>query len=155
MSDEHGEDIRKSVARLKEKFGLPVWLVGTSRGSTSVANGALSVGPRDISGIVLTSSVGIANRHGGNILDFNLKQITVPVLVAHHERDGCSVTPIEGAIAIQKEMTGSRRTDFLSFDGGGQSRNPCGASSPHGFRGLEKDVVEAIAASMVLFTTVV
>ena len=78
MSDQHGEDIRKAVAKLQKEFGLPVWLLGTSRGSTSVANVALSVKPGDIAGIVLTSSVGIETSRGGNVLNFYLDRIKVP-----------------------------------------------------------------------------
>jgi len=39
MTKEHAGDIKQAMAKLRESFpGLPLWLVGTSRGSTSVAN---------------------------------------------------------------------------------------------------------------------
>ena len=136
------------MVKLQKEFGLPVWLLGTSRGSTSVANGALSVKPGDIAGIVLTSSVGIETSRGGNVLNFYLDRIKVPALVAHHRDDGCWATPFRGAVDIQKAMTGSSRTDLMGFDGGNAEGNPCRAKSHHGFLGIEKQVIDAISTWM-------
>lgn len=148
MSDEHGGDIRKAVQKLHKTYGLAVWLVGTSRGSTSAANGALSVKPGEIAGLVLTSSAGVATKHGGNVLNFYLDRIKVPTLVVHHRDDGCGVTPFRGAVDIQKAMTGSARTGLMDFDGGQSGANPCKGKSHHGFLGIEKEVIDAISIWM-------
>jgi len=79
MTEEHADDIRRAIRRLRKKYpGLPVWLVGHSRGSTSVAN----------------------------VLDFNLGGIAIPVLVVHHNDDGCKVTTVTGAKDIKVVLTG-------------------------------------------------
>src|SRR5277367_4132531 len=56
VSAEHRYDIASVIAYLRQAASVPVWLVGTSRGTLSAANGAtLETGGPD--GLVLTSSV--------------------------------------------------------------------------------------------------
>src|SRR4051812_6348520 len=54
---DHVEDLRIIAERLGKDFGVPVWLVGTSRGTVSAAAAAAVLDPPTIAGIVLTSSV--------------------------------------------------------------------------------------------------
>ncbi len=98
-TEDHAKDVAAVIAYLRKEFGLPVWLVGTSRGTNSVANAAIRLqGPKGPDGIVLTATV-LELKHGGdpdywtNVLDMNLDEITVPVVIAHHKQDSCSVTP--------------------------------------------------------------
>ena len=59
MSEEYAGDIKLAMANLRQAFpALPVWLVGTSRGSTSVANAAANIKVGGPDGVVLTASVG-------------------------------------------------------------------------------------------------
>ncbi|MDA0305356.1 MAG: alpha/beta hydrolase [Proteobacteria bacterium] len=148
MGEEHAGDIKKAIKRLRKNYpGLSVWLVGTSRGSTSAANAAANIKDGGPDGIVLTSTVGVSNKHGGNVLDFNLAGIKIPVLVAHHEEDGCSVTPVSGARDIKAGLTASKASELKIFNGGSSgSGNPCKAKSHHGFLEIEQKVVDAIAA---------
>jgi len=147
MTIEHAGDIKKTIRRLRKKYpGLPLWLVGTSRGSTSVANVAANIKEGGPDGVVLTSSVGVTTRHGGNVLDFNLGGIAKPVLVAHHNDDGCALTTISGAKDTKAALTGSKSAELLIFEGGSSGNGKeCGAKSHHGFLGIEEKVVEAIA----------
>lgn len=146
MSEEHAGDIKLAMAELRKNFpGLPVWLVGTSRSSTSAANAAANIKDHGPDGLVLTSSVGVSSRHGGNVLDFNLSGITIPALVVHHQEDGCVVTPVSGARAIKDALSGSKSAELIIFGGGSSgSGRECGAKSHHGFLGIEKRVVKAI-----------
>src|SRR5438105_3711060 len=55
MSDAHASDIGAIATYLKTEAAVPVWLVGTSAGTFSAANGAIAC--KDIDGLVLTSTV--------------------------------------------------------------------------------------------------
>lgn len=57
ISNGHATDITAIVSFLKSRSPVPVWLIGTSRGSISAANGAAHIGPPRVAGVVLTSSV--------------------------------------------------------------------------------------------------
>ena len=92
-SPEHAADIGTVIGHLRRTYQVPVWLVGTSRGTISVANAAARMGGRKPDGIVLTASVLIANRRGGQLFDFDLGAIALPLLIAHHRGDQCWVTP--------------------------------------------------------------
>lgn len=152
MSEEHAADIMQAIGKLREAHpGLSIWLVGTSRGSTSAANAAANITSGGADGVVLTSSVGVASRHGGNVLDFKLEAVTIPALVVHHADDGCAVTPIAGGRDIKARLTGAKASELLEVAGGEQgsgegSGRGCGAQSHHGFLGIERRVVEAISA---------
>lgn len=148
MGEEHALDIKKVINKLRKTYpGLPVWLIGTSRGSTSVANVAATIKNGGPDGIVLTSAVGVSNKHGGNILDYDLESINIPVLVAHHLEDECWLTPVSGARDIKARLTGSTVAEMMEFVGGDAGNgNPCKAKSHHGFLGIEGKAVNAISA---------
>lgn len=148
MTKEHAGDIKLAMAKLREAFpGLPVWLVGTSRGTTSAANAAANIQDGGPDGLVLTASVGADSKHGGNVLDFDLASITIPVLIVHHQEDGCVITPVSGARDIKAALSGSKSTELMIVDGGSSgSGRECGATSHHGFLGIEQKVVDALAA---------
>lgn len=146
-SAEHAGDIKTAIAKLRSMYPkLPLWLVGTSRGSTSAANAAANIKDGGADGVVLTSSVGVATKHGGNVLDFNLAGIKQPALVVHHEEDECHTTPVSGARDIKAALTGAKASELIVVTGGDSKGNPCGGSSHHGYLGIEKKVVDAIAA---------
>lgn len=144
----HAGDIKQVMAKLRESFpGLPLWLVGTSRGSTSVANAGANIKDGGADGIILTSSVGVSNKHGGNILDFDLANIKIPALIVHHLEDGCVLTPVSGARDIKAGLTGSIAAELMEFTGGGSgSGRACGSKSHHGFLEIEQKVVDAISS---------
>ena len=139
---EHAADIMAAVEAIRQKTGKPVWLVGTSRGSTSVANAASRHPGGGFAGIVLTSGRGVEG--DGNILDFDLGKISVPVLIAHHRNDGCKKTPFSGMEDVAGKIKGA---EIMAFDGGdaGKAKNVCGGKSHHGFLKIEKKVVKKIA----------
>jgi len=148
MTGEHAGDIKRAMAKLRKAYpGLPVWLVGTSRGSTSAANAAANIRDGGPDGIVLTSSVGVSSKHGGNVLDFDLALITIPALVVHHRDDSCLITPLSGARDIKDALSGSKSSELIIVDGGSSgSGRACGATSHHGFLEVEQTAVDAIAA---------
>jgi pimeloyl-ACP methyl ester carboxylesterase len=146
-SEEHRADMAAVAQWLRRKAAIPVWLVGTSRGTVSAAHlGAhLPVG-----GVVLTSSVTrSAMRNPATALDAPLGSVRVPVLLVAHRQDGCTVTPAEGVNDLKAALAASPRVEIMLFDGGDPPRSgPCQALSEHGFLGIEDRVVDAIAGWM-------
>ncbi|MBT5896661.1 MAG: alpha/beta hydrolase [Rhodospirillaceae bacterium] len=147
-SEDHARDISLIVTALRKTYSLPVWLIGTSRGSTSVAGAGIRLQQKDPGrpdGIVLTSAISEDNRKGGNLLDMKLSAIRVPTLVVHHVKDGCHVTPHYGVSRIMDGLTGARITELITIKGGNTKGDPCGPKSHHGFLGQRGKVVKKIA----------
>ena len=150
---QHAIDIGAVIARMRENGGgRPVWLVGTSNGSTSVANTAIELaagaGP---DGIVLTSSIVApadpANPGSGTLMTMNLQRITVPTLIVHHQYDECAHTLFAHVPALFETLRKLPiAVEVKAFVGGGPvSTDPCGALHHHGYVGIEAEVVGAIA----------
>lgn len=145
VSEEHTTDIDAVIAYLKARSDVPVWLIGTSRGTESATHVAIH-STQGIDGLVLTSSMTVANADGVAVTDMELERISVPTLLVGHVRDGCSKTPPSGAHEIAEQLINSTAVEVRLFDGGDRPRSkPCRAMSQHGFLGIESDVVKAIA----------
>ena len=144
LGDAHAADAGRVVADLKSRYpGLPVFLVGTSRGAISAASAGRRLGPV-VDGVVLTSTPFLATRRQPGLSGFDLSSIPVPLLFVHHVDDGCDYTPYSAAKRL------AARYPVVSVSGGlpPQSK-PCEAMSAHGFLGREADAVEAIAKWML------
>src|SRR5205814_9459043 len=96
-------------------------------------------------GIVLTSTILTDNR-GRPVPAMPLSNIHVPVLVVHHEQDGCALCSFADMPALMTTLGGAPRSQLLSFKGGESKGDPCEAFAYHGFNGLEREVVQQIAA---------
>ena len=143
-SYEHVTDIDHVISYLKKQSTVPVWLVGTSRGTESAANIAIESKQKP-HGLVLTSSMSVENRKGSAVNEMELEKITMPTLVVAHENDNCHVTPPEGAQEIKEMLASAKKVDIKMFSGGDETGNPCKASSYHGFLDIEKSVVDYIS----------
>jgi hypothetical protein len=152
LSKKHAVDVQSLVEFLKSKYGLPVWLVGTSMGSFSVA-GYVSHFPSGVDGIVFTSSVTrskndwkIKETHPDGVASVDFQDVSLPVLVVSHNDDGCGLSPSSDANKLASSFPAGRNVKVLLFDGGKEPESgPCQALSAHGFLGIERDVVSAIA----------
>ena len=123
------------------------WLIGTSRGTESVAHLAINL-QNKIDGIILTASVTNSSKYkrGTVILDMNLKKINVPTLIISHKKDACKVTPPNDSQKIINMLNDKIHKKLVYVDGGYQkSSNPCKSKSHHGFLGIENDVINIIA----------
>ena len=148
-SADHATDVGAVIAHLRKRFDLPVWLIGTSRGTNSVGNAAIRLGSSaGADGIVLTASMLAWNEKGDNLLDFDLDRIYGPVLIAHHRDDECYVTPPEGVAKLQSKLTNAGPVKVAWYRGGYDAGNPCHAAHFHGFNGIEDQVVEDIVTWM-------
>ena len=140
---EHRHDIEAVAAWLRRKADVPVWLIGTSRGTVSVAHLAAAM---KIDGAVLTASVTVPGGRPATVLDATLEDVTAPVLMVHNRDDDCVVTPSNNMHLIRDRLIKSAATEVMIFSGGTPTgHRACGAMSYHGFLGIERSVVDAIA----------
>lgn len=145
QSAEHAEDIRAVVAWARRRWSLPVWLVGTSRGTQSAAAVAVqSPGADGPDGLVLTSTI-LSDRKSVPVPALPLEKLRIPVLVVHHEEDGCSHCAFSGTAALMRKLENAPRKALLPFRGGVDQGDPCEALAHHGYNGIEPAVVNAIA----------
>jgi len=146
QTPEHAADLKAVIAWLRENSKAPVWLVGTSRGTQSAAYVATELsGPGGPDGVVLTSTI-LADDKGRPVPAMPLGKIRVPVLVVHHEQDGCSLCSFSEVPALMAKLANTPRSQLLSFKGGQSKGDPCEAFAYHGFNGLEPEVVQQVAA---------
>src|SRR5689334_10534199 len=145
---EHAADVKQAIAAVRDLARAPVWLVGTSMGTLSAANGAARIGEGGPDGIVLTSSVTITSKISyETVMHAGLEDIRVPVLVVHHKDDSCASSPYSGAEAIMKALKRAPAKELMAFEGGSPAiSSPCEAKAAHGYLGIEPKVVSAIAA---------
>ena len=136
--------IHRAVELAGTRARAPIWLVGTSQGSTAAANGAAQVG--GVAGVVLTSSVTRAGQAGETVFDSDPGRIAVPGLVVANRGDTCPTTPPEDAPVLAGHLSRSPRVETMLFSSSRTQSAPCEAMSPHGFLGIEGEVVQRIAA---------
>jgi pimeloyl-ACP methyl ester carboxylesterase len=129
----HQKDMEAVIGYLRQTLKRPVWLIGTSRGTLSVASiGANSRVPID--GLILTSSM-------TEVTEVGLGKVRVPAMVVANRNDACHVTPPDYAATIARAL----RTKPVYFESSTATGRACGAFSEHGFLGIEEKVVDAIA----------
>jgi dienelactone hydrolase len=146
QTPEHVADIKAVIAWVRQQKNLPVWLIGTSRGTQSAAFIAtqLSVSAGGPDGLVLTSTMLSDNKERA-VPEMPLEKITIPVLVIHHEQDGCKHCPFSAIAGLMRKIDNAPKKELISFKGGESRGDPCEAFAYHGYNGLEKEVVGKIA----------
>jgi pimeloyl-ACP methyl ester carboxylesterase len=149
MSREHSEDISAVSKYLRGRANVPVWLVGTSMGTFSAANGAIAAS--DVDGLVLISTITrsnpewkIAAEHG--VASMHLASIKVPTLILSHRDDRCELTPATGTSELKDRLTAAEPAQVELLVGGSPPNSePCGPMAPHGFLGIEDEAINRIA----------
>ena len=145
----HAADLKAVMAWVRSSHSLPIWLVGTSRGTESAAYVATELtGAEGPDGVVLTSTI-LKDRRGVPVPDMRLDRIRIPVLVVHHEQDGCAFCPFNVIPTLMTRLGNSPRSQLLSFTGGDDRGDPCGAFAHHGYNGQEAEVVRQTVAGML------
>lgn len=143
---EHAIDIKAVITWLRENIKTPVWLIGTSRGTQSVGGVATQLldgsGP---DGIVLTATM-LTDDRDRPVPEMKMDALKIPVLVVHHEEDGCRYCLYRDMPLLMNKLAGLQRKELVTFKGGYDEGNPCHAKAYHGFNGLEPEVVSRIAA---------
>ncbi len=141
VSEAHATDIAAVVAFLHQRAAVPVWLVGTSRGTISAASVGVRLGPPRVDGVVLTSTVWLEG-----ISMAPLEQLRVPTLVVHNRDDGCEFSPFGAAAAGLGRLGAAPVKELVAVSGGRTRSGACEALSPHGYYGIEDQVVALIGA---------
>jgi hypothetical protein len=149
LGSDHFTDVSVVVGDLgKRSPGLPIFLIGTSRGTISAA----ALGARfasGLSGVVLTSTMfrpagARSNEPGPGLSRFDFTTIKVPVLFVHHVSDECGVTPYGDAARLADKYP------LISVLGGrAPESGPCDPFSAHGYFGKESETIEQIVNWML------
>ncbi len=147
-SDEHAADVGAAIAWARANWGLPVWLVGTSRGTQSAAYASTVLsGASAPDGLVLSSTILAAGRlpAAPPVQELPLDRLRVPVLVVHHEQDQCLVTPPSLVPSLMAKLPPAT-SRLVMYRGGRSVGNACEAFAFHGYNGIEDKVVADITA---------
>jgi len=143
ISDTHMVDVRKVLDFVKRKADVPVWIVGTSRGTISATAAAINL-QSDIAGVVLTSSV-VSYKKPGAVPKQDLDRITVPVLVLHHAKDACPLCqPFEVPAILRGLKNAPVKKEIMVSGGENPTGNVCEALHWHGYIGMEREAVDLI-----------
>jgi len=151
QTSQHVEDMKAVMAWLRQQQvaqpAIPVWLIGTSRGTQSAAFIATQLdrpngGP---DGLVLTSTILRENKGGRAVPDMQLRGLRIPVLVVHHEQDGCKLCAFSDIPQLMDALSAVSQKELISVRGGTSQGDPCEARAYHGYNGIEQDVVTRIA----------
>lgn len=136
--------IDRAVDFARSRANAPVWLIGTSQGSTAAVNGAAHLGGK-VAGLVLTSSVTQRSRSGETVFESEPGLIAAPVLVVANQGDACRATPPADAALIVGALSRAARTEVIVVTSSASQEGPCDALSPHGFLGIEAQVIQRIS----------
>lgn len=137
VSKEHRINVRAVAKHMREKADVPVWLVGTSRGTDSVANIAIN-DPKPYGGAVFTSTIQDA-------IFQDVSRIGLPTLVVHHSNDECNHSSPLVAEMLHEKLIHAQSREIRWFSGGYTRGKVCEAMSYHGYLGIEQKVVDSIA----------
>lgn len=146
---EHVADIKAVIAWVREQAKVPIWLVGTSRGTQSAAYTATELnGPEGPDGLVLSSTI-LTDNKGRPVPAMPLDKLRIPVLVVHHEQDGCGHCSFSDVPSLMEKLGNVPKKQLVAFKDGQNRGDPCGSSAYHGFNGIEREVVAQIATWII------
>lgn len=141
---EHAQDNAALIAFLRQQSQVPVWAIGTSNGSLSAAAASVYLKEKGPDGLVLTSSVTKTSVSASHpVTAAPLHEVKVPVLIVHHQRDGCTVSPYDAMPGLVAAFKSSKKVELISEDGG-TAGGACTRGS-HTFLGIEAAVTKDIA----------
>lgn len=162
LSADYAATISAAISDVRSKTNARrVWLIGTSTGSLSAAGVAArlpqpirspfppnrATNPARPDGIVLpsTQSQRVTNVCGKIVQDATLSSINVPAYLVAHRDDTCACSPPSGAAVVLAALKRSPLKAKIEFTGGLPPQSgECDAYSPHGFFGIEDQVVSSI-----------
>jgi hypothetical protein len=139
---EHLERIESVVQFYRDKLKKPVWLMGHSLGSISITK--FSDYLRDnkkedlVAGYVYSAAV--------DGTSFEYDKLKVPVLVIHHELDGCNSTPLRNAEKVYGKLkdAGNTKAEFFVVKGGSAEQKGACYSGYHMYFGAGSEVAKAM-----------
>jgi hypothetical protein len=145
-SKQRQEDVDQLISEVKKRAPsiTEVWLVGTSMGTISssfmpIHNATAYAGAIHTASITEPYARGSYRELGG----FDYKKSKIPQFFIHHSGDPCALTTYSGAKSIAEKYGAV----LVTVSGGTGFQGPaCAAFTEHGFRGKEKEVMNAITA---------
>jgi len=143
-SAERHQDVSKLILEIKKNYPSikEVWLIGTSMGTVS-SSFMPTYEPNFYAGAIHTASITEPYAKGSytELANFNYKKVSIPQFFIHHKDDPCNLTTYSGAQKISKEFN----LPLITVNGGSDFSGPiCAAGNQHGFKGIEKNVMNAI-----------
>jgi hypothetical protein len=146
LSATHAGELQQFINAAITRWGLPVWVVGTSNGSIStVTAGGFLPALSGLRGVVLTSPVTVLTAATQPTFNLYSSRITVPSLVVWHGNDHCIASPPAGSAALFAAIPAAIKARRAFAHSHSVATDPCGAFSEHGYPGIEEEVVESIA----------
>lgn len=128
---------------VRQQSSRPIFLIGASQGSIAAINAAAHV--PGVTGIVLAEAVSVNGHSGETVFDASPGDVRVPVLIVANKKDRCWVAPSSNASRVADALHRSTSVQIFTVDGGQQSAaRACSAFSPHGYNGIETEVIEGI-----------
>jgi pimeloyl-ACP methyl ester carboxylesterase len=142
-SARYGADIAALIGAATQKYGVLEWtFVGTSEGSISAYHAA-RMNPAIAARLILTSSLFDSTRNGPGLGNVDLSRLPERTLWVHHVDDPCPYTSYRTAQDFAKR---SGKPLMSVHGGGGWKGDACQAFTAHGYRGVEREAVEAMRA---------
>ena len=148
---QHVSDVEQAILFARAAYaGLPVWVVGTSRGTAGAFEAATFGGPPNgPDGLVFTSALNenTLPLDPDSLFSANLAAITVPVLLVNDAGNTCPKTLPTGDPAVKKALTSSPAVEIKSVAASPllPLTDNCKPLSSHGYFGKEPHAVELIA----------
>ena len=152
LSDAYAQCMKAVIADMQQRSGgLPVWAIGTSAGALSAVSVAARLGatPQRPAGVVLPSPQMRADTEAGcnrtvfNLGDSGLGRVSQPALIVYNAGDRC-VCSDPPFIAPLFHKLGTNVKATLGFSSTAATSSACEAHAPHGYYGIETNVVGAI-----------
>ncbi len=141
-------DLRPVVARMRA-IARPVFYLGTSNGTAVAVRSAVALGADGPDALVLTSTVtGTSEQYPYSAASADLSKIAVPVLFVANRNDDCRVSPPSALAALMRRLPPGADVTRIDVVSDRTNANPCGPLGPHGYLGIEGDVVTQILAWM-------
>ena len=143
-STDHLSRVEDVVRHYKERFGMPVWVMGHSMGSISITGLYKRLQDKKIESLV----AGLILSGGENGTSFNYETTKLPILVLHHENDECVGNTPGHARKIYTRLreAGNSAAELVLIDSGTRSpdsNNPC-RSGYHMYFGAGPNVAKVL-----------
>jgi hypothetical protein len=149
-SPEYARVVDSLIGFAHRETPAPIFLLGTSQGSIAAMNGAAHAGAGSIAGVILTESVSVMGGSRETVFDANPQAVRAPALVVANLDDRCDVAPPAMAPKIAAAMTNSPDVKVKTVSGGiSRSSRECSSLTPHGYYGIEEQVVDLISGWML------
>lgn len=141
-SADHAQDIATVINFFRRDSSLPIWLIGTSSGTTSVLNAAIHLQKNGADGIVLATGIAADS---GSALAAQLDEIHIPTLVVR-KGDPCHPVQSKNSSGIVAALTNAPEAEEIIVQSiVEKGTDPCTIPPVHGYLGMEEQFVDKIS----------